>query len=115
ATLPPEVVRCNNCHAREVAGMAPATAALVLISASGVTAEERPDSSESYGPILGSRTLMQRVARRGGPPSVYDAVLLCRVLRDGVDPAHVVIDQTMPRYTVTDAECRALWSFLTAP
>jgi hypothetical protein len=33
-------------------------------------------------------------------------------MREGIDPAWVVIPQTMPRYAFTDQECGALWAFL---
>jgi hypothetical protein len=94
-TLPLEAVRCVNCHKREGEPAAQAV-------------------SENFGPALGAG-LARPTVRRGGPPSRYDARSLCRLLRDGVDPAHVMIPQTMPRYTMTDAECEALWAFLTAP
>ena len=53
--------------------------------------------------------------RRGGPPSRYDAAGLCTLLRSGVDPAHVIILRTMPRYDINDADCQSLWLHLTAP
>ena len=58
-------------------------------------------------------TLTDAVRRRSGPPSRYDAGSLCTMLRTGVDPAHVIILRTMPRYDITDADCRALWLHLT--
>jgi hypothetical protein len=82
--LPPQASRCVNCHA--AAGGAPA---------------------------LTAATLTRPVARRGGPPSRYDAVALCTLLRSGIDPAHVMIQRTMPRYVVDEADCRALWRHLT--
>jgi hypothetical protein len=94
-TLPLEAVRCTNCHRRESQPpVEPAT--------------------ENFGPPLGGG-LARPTARRGGPPSRYDAKALCRLLRDGIDPAYVMIPQTMPRYTMNDRECEALWAFLTAP
>ena len=50
--------------------------------------------------------------RRGGPASVFDAGRLCALLRDGIDPAHVIISTTMPRYEIGDEQCQALWSYL---
>ena len=93
--LPQEAVRCVNCHQRE--------------------SDPPREATENFGPRLGPSGLTKPSPRRGGPPSVYDARSLCRVLRDGIDPAHVMIPQTMPRYTLSDAECEALWSYLVTP
>jgi len=91
--LPQAAVRCTNCHQRDASAAA---------------------STQDFGPKLDARTLTQPVPRRGGPPSSYDAKSLCRVLTDGIDPAHVMIPQSMPRYTFTISECEALWTFLIA-
>ncbi len=98
AALPPAASRCINCHS------APG-----LASASAV-----PGGSASYGPALNSAWLLQLQARRGGPPSRYDAPRLCRLLREGVDPAGVMLPPAMPRYTLDDAQCRQLWTLLTS-
>ena len=58
---------------------------------------------------------MQPRSRRGGPPSAYDAASLCELLREGIDPAWVMVRQEMPRYAATDAQCIALWAFLVSP
>lgn len=94
--LPATASRCINCHgpARSDAASSPATA-------------------QRIGPALTRSTLTDAVRRRGGPPSRYDAGSLCTMLRTGVDPAHVIILRTMPRYDITDADCRALWLYLT--
>jgi hypothetical protein len=94
--LPQDAVACTNCHQR---GSSP-----------GPSAAVGPDVS--FGPPLTRTTLTRALGRRGGPPSVYDGARLCRAMRDGIDPAWVVIPQTMPRYAFTDGECRALWAFL---
>ncbi|MGF6527722.1 hypothetical protein [Variovorax sp. PvP013] len=93
--LPPQATRCVNCHAAGGAAASPATAA--------------------FGPSLGPATLTRAVSRRGGPPSRYDAASLCRLLRDGIDPAWVMVDAAMPRYAVSDAQCEALWARLSSP
>ena len=49
---------------------------------------------------------------RGGPPSGYDRGTLCRLLREGIDPAHVMVTRTMPRFDLDDAACAALWTHL---
>jgi hypothetical protein len=92
--LPSQASRCVNCH---VAPAVPAAAA----SAVAVGA-----------PPLTAATLTTPLRRRGGPPSRYDAASLCRLLRSGVDPAHVMIQRTMPRYEISDADCQALWLHL---
>lgn len=70
-------------------------------------------SNERFAVALNRTWLTQPQTRRGGPLSRYDATSFCRVLRDGIDPAWVVVNQTMPRYQVTDLQCRALWTHLT--
>ncbi|MFN0040230.1 MAG: hypothetical protein ACKVP2_12015 [Burkholderiales bacterium] len=89
--LPAQANRCINCH-----GPAAATAG----------------ASATAAPPLSATTLAQPRRRRGGPPSRYDTATLCTLLRSGVDPAHVMIDRTMPRYEITDDECRSLWLHL---
>jgi mono/diheme cytochrome c family protein len=88
--LPEEAARCAGCHAGDAA-----------------EAPARP-----FAPTLTRPTLTEARARRGGPPSTYDADRLCRALRDGIDPTLVVIPQAMPRYALTDRQCRALWAYL---
>ncbi len=90
--LPAAAVRCINCHA------APASAG---------------GSASAIAPALSRSHLLDRRARRGGPPSGYDAPAFCRLLRDGLDPASVMIDTTMPRYTMSQPDCLALWAHLT--
>ena len=96
SALPPAAARCVNCHATGSAA-APASVA----------------SAASFGPLLTPQGLTGAVARRGGPPSRYDAPAFCRLLRQGVDPAWVIVPRSMPRYTLTDADCHALWAHLT--
>lgn len=102
--LPQQAVRCVNCHRPESGptGSVAATDSAAL-------------ATDKFAPALGPRLLTQSVARRGGPPSTYDRNSFCKLLREGVDPAHVMIPQAMPRYTLTDEECEALWLFLTTP
>ena len=89
--LPAGATRCINCHA---AGTPTA------------------DTTNSFGPGLSAASLQTPSARRGGPPSRFDAQSLCRLLRTGTDPAYIVIAQAMPRYSVSDEDCDALWAFL---
>lgn len=82
--LPAQASRCSNCHA----GTSP------------------------VGGELSATTLASARPRRGGPPSRYDAARLCRLLREGIDPAHVMVPREMPRYTIDDAACEAMWAHL---
>jgi hypothetical protein len=92
SVLPPAAARCINCHAIGTAV---------------------PASAASFGPLLTPQGLTGAVARRGGPPSRYDAPAFCRLLRQGVDPAWVIVPRSMPRYALSDADCHALWTHLT--
>jgi hypothetical protein len=91
ADMPPPVVRCANCHA----------------TANG------PDVPRSLAPRLTHDLLLRPQTRRGGPPSNYDRERFCTVLRRGLDPAYVLISVEMPRYSIDDRSCRALWQYLT--
>lgn len=92
--LPPLATRCTNCH--EAVTSAPAAA------------------SGPYAAALTAAHLGSLRVRRGGPATVYDAARLCALLRSGIDPAHVMIATTMPRYDITDAQCQDLWAHLVA-
>jgi hypothetical protein len=94
--LPQQASRCINCHGPGAAAAGAAGA-----------------GAQPAAPPLSAATLGQPTRRRGGPPSRYDAATLCVLLRSGVDPAHVMIQRTMPRYDITDADCAALWRYLT--
>jgi hypothetical protein len=104
--LPPEAVRCNNCHGHE---SEPATAtATATATAKGLPSQP----TENVGPTLGPASLTRATKRRGGPASRYTAETFCRLLRAGVDPKEIVIPQLMPRYTLNDTDCDALWNYL---
>jgi hypothetical protein len=98
--LPPTAVVCANCHRRRVPP-----------AAGGDAGEEARD----FGSPLTRERLTRAMRRRGGPPSSYDRARLCRVLQQGIDPAFVMIAQTMPRYALSESECEALWMFLISP
>ena len=83
--LPPKAARCANCHA---------------------------DGANRLGPPLAAAALTAPQRRRGGPPSRYDGQTLCRALRHGVDPAGVTLTRAMPLYDASDADCDALWGYL---
>lgn len=84
--LPAMATRCANCH----------------------------DGAQATGGLLTGATLTQAARRRGGPLSSYDETALCRLLREGVDPALVIVDRGMPRFAVDDAACAALWAYLSS-
>ncbi len=94
--LPAQASRCVNCHGPARGDATPQAA-----------------GAQRIGPALTAGTLTDAVRRRGGPPSRYDSGSLCTLLRSGVDPAHVIIVRTMPRYEITDVDCRSLWLHLT--
>ncbi len=99
--LPPSATRCINCHS--------------IGTARPVKAVSAPSSApSSFGPLLTRGQLTKRIERRGGPPSAYDETTFCRLLRTGIDPAHVLIPREMPRYTLPDADCHGLWQYLTS-
>ncbi len=69
--------------------------------------------AQPIGPPLSAASLKLTRPRRGGPPSRYDESSFCKVLRTGVDPAFVVLNQEMPHYQITAEQCASLWRFLT--
>ena len=87
SALPGLATRCSNCH--------------------------EPNAQGAFAPVLNAATLTQAQARRGGPPSHYDEASLCKLLREGIDPAWVQIPRVMPRYEIDDQDCKALWRYLT--
>lgn len=72
------------------------------------------DGAQATGGALTGSTLTQAARRRGGPLSMYDQAALCRVLRGGIDPALVVVNRGMPRFEIDDADCAALWAYLSS-
>ncbi len=90
--MPPSVVRCANCHA----------------------VAQGPEVPRSLAPRLTRGLLVLPHARRGGPPSSYSRGGFCTLQRRGIDPAFVMLSVEMPRYTIDDVNCAALWRYLTA-
>jgi hypothetical protein len=86
--LPTWTTRCVNCHTQA-------------------------DPAATFAPPLTAGNLLDAKSRRGGPPSRYDPTTFCRALKDGVDPASVVLRKSMPHYQISEAECAALWRFVT--
>jgi len=116
--LPPAATRCTNCHGAQA--NAPRTAVRPLEPGpfdTGSAAALSPSAAAladaaNLGPPLDAASLTSLRARRGGPPSRFDAPALCTLLRTGLDPAQILIPQSMPRYAPTDADCRDLWAYL---
>jgi hypothetical protein len=88
--LPGRASRCVNCH--DVGR----SAAL---------------SARSIAPLTGA-SLTEPHFRRGGPETVYAESSFCTVLRDGMDPAQVLVSRTMPRYDLSASDCQALWIYV---
>jgi len=86
--LPAWTTRCINCHTRA-------------------------ESAAGFAPPLTPGYLLDATSRRGGPPSRYNPAAFCRALKEGVDPADVVLRKSMPHYQISDIECAALWRFVT--
>lgn len=106
--LPPSASRCVNCHG--VPGRAPPPAP----SGTGPEGLRTPGPPVvNVAPPLGGEALTSARARRGGPASRFDPASFCTLLRTGVDPAYIVLPRAMPRYDITDADCMALWLYLT--
>jgi hypothetical protein len=83
--------RCANCHGEDGRGV--------------------PEGG--LGPSdIRPRTLRQAASRRGGPESRYDRNSFCTALREGSDPAGVVLARGMPRYRMSLRECGAIWAYL---
>lgn len=100
--LPRDTARCSNCHpAQALRARQPTSVA----SASPV---------ETFGPVLSRASLTLPAPRRGGPQSLYDQAAFCTLLAGGIDPAHVMIPQTMPRYRLAAQDCQALWTYVTS-
>jgi hypothetical protein len=66
----------------------------------------------AYAPRLDKTSLATSNPRRGGPSSVYDEQSFCRLLREGIDPAYMLLRRSMPVFEVDDAQCASLWQYL---
>lgn len=98
--LPPMASRCVNCHSNAAS------------QASGKTNTATDKLAQNFGPALEAGVLRNRQSRRGGPASSYELGSFCRVLRTGIDPAHILISRNMPVFQINDEQCSALWQFL---
>jgi cytochrome oxidase Cu insertion factor (SCO1/SenC/PrrC family) len=89
--LAANAARCSNCH--------------------GEQGEGRSEGALAAAP-LHRATLAGTQPRRGGPPSSYSRDTFCQSLRTGIDPAGIVLNAAMPRYTLSEESCTALWNFM---
>ena len=89
--LPVSASRCVNCHA----------------------ASSRISAAGQFAPALDRSWLLDLHPRRGAPASVYEAGTFCDAIRTGIDPQHIVMKFSMPRFALNDAQCAALWFYLT--
>ncbi len=103
ARLPPARSACIACH----------TAPPVQARGPGARAAARAAEAKQ-APLLTAQWLLQPRARRGGPPSRFDQTTFCRAVASGIDPQFIVMRTSMPRYLLTQAQCTALWTYLTA-
>ena len=99
--LPAVASRCANCHE----GSSAATTPTGRSAASDRSAWE-------VNARLDALSLQTMRTRRGGPPSSFNAASLCQVARTGIDPSSILVDTIMPRFTLSDDDCRDLWAFL---
>jgi hypothetical protein len=90
SNLPGRASRCVNCHD---AGRSSAL------------------SARSIAPLTGA-SLTEPHSRRGGPETVYAESSFCTVLQNGMDPAYVLVNRTMPRYDLSASDCQALWFYV---
>ena len=88
--LPPAAVACANCHE---------------------PGPQVSSASAAFAPRLDA-ALRTVLPRRGGPPTAYDEAAFCRVVSTGMDPAHILVRQAMPHFTLDDAQCALLWNFV---
>jgi hypothetical protein len=105
--LPTLATRCANCHEEINTTPSPTPN-----TTPNTTPNNTTPSSTPFAHTLTSEHLQTPQTRRGGPPSVFNAQRLCTLLRTGIDPVHIVISTTMPRYHLTDAQCEDIWAFL---
>jgi hypothetical protein len=89
--LPPEAVRCVNCH----------------------NPASKDRLSGKPAPRIDGEWLTKTRQRHGGPPSSYSQASFCKLLRSGTDPVYVLVAREMPIYEMNDDQCASLWTFLT--
>ncbi|MFZ6689685.1 hypothetical protein ACO0K0_18235 [Undibacterium sp. SXout11W] len=91
-SLDTSFVRCMNCHRFQD--------------------EQKTSNKSDFGPEIGAHFLLTKNSLRGGPARAYEADSFCQMLRTGMDPSQIMMRTDMPRYSVSDDDCHALWRFL---
>jgi hypothetical protein len=91
SSLPPSLGKCVTCH---------------------TFARQSTLEAES-APLLHRSALLDPHSRRGGPGFSYDKTSFCKTVRTGIDPQYVVLSRAMPRFEISEAQCSALWTYLT--
>jgi hypothetical protein len=92
ASLPPQLAACIACHGGAAA----------------------PSSLEvRVAPPLGCTLLSRRHDKQGEPPLLYERESFCRTVRTGSNPNYVMLGREMPRFDLSQAQCDALWIYLT--
>lgn len=97
SALPPQFSACIACHSAAT----PAQGALAR------------NLETKQAPPLNRASLLHTRARRGGPPFAFDRTTFCATVQSGVDPQAIIMRKTMPRFVLSDAQCTALWAYLT--
>lgn len=97
SALPPQFSACSACHS----ALPPAQGALAR------------NLETKQAPPLNRSSLLHSRARRGGPPFAFDRTTFCATVQSGVDPQAIIMRKTMPRFVLSDAQCSALWAYLT--
>lgn len=90
--LAARAARCANCHGEQGEGRMEGTLTAAPLNRGGLTGSQ---------------------SRRGGPASSYSRDRFCQSLRTGIDPAGIMFKAAMPRYTLSEESCTALWDFVT--
>jgi hypothetical protein len=63
---------------------------------------------------MSAQAVNQPRRARNGPLGHYEWPTFCSALRTRVDPVYITLPIQMPRYTIFDQDCAALWAFLDA-
>jgi ABC-type branched-subunit amino acid transport system substrate-binding protein len=92
--LPGSALRCANCHGADGLGRPEGG-----VHPNNITWSEL---TKSYGHV-------HEDGRRHAP---FDAAMLKRALRQGVDPAGTQLDGTMPRFNISDRDFKALLAYM---
>lgn len=92
ALLEPSSVRCSNCHGVDAGGIP-----LGVIKGTNI-----------HSASLGNRR------SASGASWSYDGASFCTAVRKGIDGSGRILEPGMPRYDITDSQCRSLWNYVTA-